>query len=241
MPYKRNYRRKRNFRKKPSIYGTKARFIPRGLATKRYGQVSTKTFYFKASGTIDSDTGTGITQQLWGTQSQPALPGIGLPRRMPNVADAYTFALCYTEYKVLAVKVRIFAANVGSEPGAMPAASGTPGFVAGFNRGDTVVYLDQDIRPGEVMKTDILDVMNLGSCKMVPSRVAKYTKVMYRKKGLPEWGCCDRNVLPINRVPDPWNAAIILLGNNARVAPNVAPLWFYTVTYKIIFRGRSFT
>ena len=101
------------------------------------------------------------------------------------------------------------------------------------------MFLDQDIRPNEPLQTNIVDVMNLGSCKMIPSRTDKHTKMLYRPKGYPEWGSCDRNVPISDREPDKWYGGIYLLGNFAR--PAIRPLWFYTVTYKMIFRGRSFT
>lgn len=228
--------------RKSNIYATKAKFIPKSLAQKRYGQVSTKTFYFKTAGTIDSNNA-GVTSFTWDTQSPPAATApANSPNRMPAVSDAYTFAECYNEYKVLAVKVKLFAANVGTETGTISQTNTTPPIPrqAGYNRGNSVMYLDQDVRPGENLPTDIVNVMTLGSAKMIPSRTAMYTKMLYRKKGVPEWGCCDRNVDEIDRKPDPWFGRIILLGNNARTPTGVSPLWFYTVTYKIIFRGRSY-
>lgn len=245
MPTKRQWQKRRGKRKahRKKIYGTKASFMPRTLALQRYGQVSTRTFYFKASGSINSAPN-GNTLFSWNTQFEPAPPPpTGNPFRMPNIADSYIIAECYSEYKVLAIKVKIFAANVGSEVGAIGSTLPPPApvQVAGFDRGDTVMYLDQEIREGEQPQTNILDVMNLGSCKMLPSRISQYSKVLYRKKGVPEWGCCDRNVPIPNRTPDPWAAAIYLLGNNARIGLGIRPLWFYTVTYKIIFRGRNYT
>lgn len=231
MPYAR--RRRRRVKRKPRIYGTKAQFMPKTLALKRYGQVSTKTFYFKASGTINSNN-VGVVSQQWLTQFPPL--NVGNPNRMPNVADSYTFAECYNEYQILAVKVKIFAANIGTEPGMADAPLPA---VPGFNRGATVMYLDQEVRENEPLQQNIVNVMNLGSAKMIPSRSDQHTKLLYRKKGIPDWGTCDRNVPIADRVPDPWFAGIYLLGNYARVA--VRPLWFYTVTYKVIFRGRSFT
>ena len=240
MPYKKKYT-KRPYKRKPRIYGTKASFMPKQLALKRYGQVSTRTFYFKASGSINSDN-VGDTQYSWLTSTAPVI--VGNPRRMPDIADSYIIAECYSEYKVLAIKVRLFAANIGTEVGQLPSTDPPPPIhprQPGFDRGDTVCYLDQEIRPLEPEASQILNVMNLGSCRMIPSRISKYTKVLYRKKGLPGWGCCDRTVPVAQRVPDPWYAGCFLLGNNARQSLGVRPLWFFTVTYKIIFRGRNFT
>lgn len=240
MPYtRRPFRRRRRapVRRRPRIYGTKPKFMPRMLAAKRYGQVSTKTFYFKSAGQINSDIN-GTVNTSWRTQFGPVTPGD--PNRMPNIADAYTFAECYTEYKVLAIKVKIFAANIGTEGGRLPGPPPTV-IAPGVQRGNTVMYLDQDIRPGEQLPDNITDVMTLGSAKMIPSRVSQYTRTIYRKKGVPEWGCCDRNVPVSDRQPDPWYGGIFILGNNARPLSPQPILWYFTVTYKIIFRGRSFT
>lgn len=223
-------------KKKKSIYGTSSTFIPKELAMEQYGQVSTKTFYFKTAGTINSIAG-GITQRGWTTQDPGATPAD--PFQFPSVGDSLTVAKCYTEYKVLAIRVRVFAANVGAEGGQLPAPGGTPNFIAGFNRGNTVMYLDQDIQDGELPPINIINAMTFGSCRMIPSRCDQYTKILYRPKGQPLWGCCDNNVPVPNRIPDPWRAGVFLLGNNARPTPGVSPLWFYTATYKIIFRGRA--
>lgn len=232
MPYR---RRPRRAKRKPRIYGTKAKFMPKRLALERKGQVSTKTFYFKTAGTLNSTNLTGVTFGRWATQFNPVIPTN--PNRLPVVSDSTTIAECYTEYKVLAVKVRLFAANVGTEFGQIQPGPDFPG----YNRGNTVVYIDQEIRENEPQYANIVDVINLGSAKMIPSRASKFTMTMYRKKGVPEWGCCDRTVPAADRSPDPWYGAIFLLGNNARLTPSVNPLWYYTVTYKIIFRGRAYT
>lgn len=211
----------------------KKSFMPRTLAVKRYNQASTKVFYFKGSGTVNSDN-LGISQVAWLTQHLPLVPGN--PNRMPNVSDAYTVAECYNEYKVLAIRVRIFSANIGTEPGqADPPNPPVPG----FNRGNTIMYIDQDVRPNEPLPNDITNVINYGSARMIPTLSFKHTKFIKRPSGQPLWGCCDRNVPVANRTPDPWFGGVYLLGEFAR--PAIRPLWFYSVTYKIIFRGRSFT
>lgn len=229
--------RRRNYRRKPKIYGTKPKFMPRNLAIKRSAQLSTKTFYFKKSGSINSDNA-GQTSFIWTTQFNPIIPTN--PKRMPIIADSELAAEMYTEYKVLAVKVRLFAANIGTEMGMVQIPPVTQP-IAGYDRGNTITYIDQEIRPNEPLPGNIIEVMNLGSARMIPSRTEKFTRILYRKKGVPEWGCCDRNVPVGNRVPDPWAGGLFLLGNFARLNLGIRPLWFYSVTYKIIFRGRSFT
>lgn len=226
MPTKKYATRRRTRR-------TRKRFMPASLAVKRYNQVSTKVFYFKGSGTINSDPVGNVLQQ-WNTQYPPI--NTGDPQRMPNVADSYTIAECYNSYKILAVKVRLFASNLGTEPGQSDAPNPP---IPGFNRGSTVIYLDQDIRPNTQVPIQITEVINYGSARMIPSRADRWTVTMYRKRGVPEWGTCDRNVSFQDRVPDPWNASVNFLGNFASTTQR--PLWFYVVTYKIIFRGRSYT
>lgn len=227
MVYRRAFRKKR-IKRRTKLYATKASMMSKSLAKKRYGQVSTKTFYFKGAGTIDVGPG-GVTNFAWRTQngadpvSLPLIPG-----------DYSTVAELYQEYKVLAVKVRLFAANIGVE------SDPEIGTNNPFNRGNTVMYIDQDINPNEQAPGLITNVINQGSCRMIPSRCDKYTKVMYRAKGNPDWGCCDTNVPVASRQPDSWFAGIFLLGNNASSNIPNKQLWYYTVTYKVLFRGRNY-
>ncbi len=225
MPYTKKYKKK-TYRKK--------KFMPKGLASKRYQGVSTKTFYFRQSGSINSDL-LGNTRIAWPSQYVPVAPG--LPVSIPEIADSVKVSTIYTEYKVLAVKLRLFAANIGTEPGQIEI--GAPDR-EGFDRGDACIWLDQAALRSETYNPNIVNVINKGSARMIPTRAFKYTKTMYRKQGVPGWGMCDPNVPTADRVPDPWLGSIVLIGNNARTGVGVRPLWFYTITYKIIFRGRNF-
>lgn len=230
-------RHRRRARARRNIYGTKPQFMPRTLAVKKYANLGTRTIYFKRSGTINSNAA-GVTSFVWRTYAGDDTATN--PIRMPEIADSPVAAMMYTEYKVLAIRVRLYAANVGTETGQL-AGGGTPN-VPGFNRGNAITYLDQDIQKDEPVYSDITQVMNTGSARMIPPRVSSFSRVIYRKKGEPSWGCCDRNVDVDDRTPDPWQAGILLLGDNATTAINagIRPLWFYTCTYKIIFRGRNF-
>lgn len=235
MPYKRKYARRKRPRRKP--YGTKASFVPRGLAIKRYNQVSTKVFYFKQSGRLNSDSN-GIVNQSWSTQVEvpPAPPGIPAYFKMPDISDNTLIEQAYTEYKVLALKVRIFPASVGTEPlGGQPAQ--TLPFIPLF-RGNTVMYVDNKVTANTQSPDDIEDVINLGSAKMINSR-RPYTRTLYRPKGYPKWGNCDNNLPVQTRDPDPWWGSCILLANQA--TPSSPTLWFWTATYKVIYRGRTYT
>lgn len=239
------FKGKRTYNKRPykkrNLYGTVARFMPSRLKAERYAQLSTRTFYFKNSGTINSDN-TGHSVASWQTQALGTVvppPNPPNPNKMPLIADSNFVAELYSEYRVEAIKVTIYAANVGTEVGQIRnLGSGLP--FEGFDRGNTVMYLDQEIRPNETLPDTILDTINLGSAKMIPSRVSKYTMTLFRKKGINLWGCCDRNVEVIDRAPDPWYASINLIGQFARQGLGIRPLWFWTATYKITFRGRNF-
>lgn len=77
MPLK--YRPRRRPRRRRNVYGTKARFMPKMLAIKRYNNIATKTFYFKDAGTIAADQ-LGNTIRQWNTLAKPAPP---LPTESP--------------------------------------------------------------------------------------------------------------------------------------------------------------
>lgn len=232
------YKKKTNGykKRKRNLYGTVARFMPNRLKQERSAQVSTRTFFFSSSGTINSDN-SGRTVASWQTQAVNPIPG--LPNRMPLIADSNFVAELYNEYRVEAIKVTIYSANIGTEVGEIRNLGSGPPY-EGFDRGNTVMFFDQEIRPNETLPDNIIDCINIGSCKMIPSRVSKYTRVLYRKKGINLWGCCDRNVEVADRAPDPWYGGIHLIGQFARLGLGVRPLWFFSVTYKISFRGRNF-
>lgn len=226
MPTKKKPAKRRRHRKP---YGTKARFVPKSLAIKRYNEVSTKTFYFKTNGTLVADGG-GRINAAWLTQRRVD-PPTGAPYLAPpNVADFARISACYNEYKILAVRVRLYPANVGTES-ELPGISANP-----FNRGNAIMYTDQTIERGQQIPTEILTVMNYGSAKMFLPRHG-HTRVMYRPKGYPQWGSVDNDTPPNLRKVDPWSGGLFLLLQGA--TPNGPPIFFYQNTYKIIFRGRS--
>lgn len=233
MPFKKSYRRKtnrhaRHARRRRNIYGTRATFVPRGLAIKRANQIQQRVMYFKAAGTIASfpTPATGLAQFGWRTNDQSgAVP-------TPLIPDDFTTAAeLYQEYKILAIRVRIFAANVGAEL----ITTGPP--VTELNRGNTVIYKDNDIKPSEPLPDNIVDVINYGSAKLIPSRVSRWTTNLFRPKGFPKWGCCDPNVPAAERTADAWNGGIFLL--TTQCTPGQT-LWFHQVTYKVAFRGRNY-
>lgn len=218
------YQKRKRYYRRRRIYGTKASFMPKQLSLERYGQVSTRTFWFKQSGTIASDQ-QGRVSKAFATQFPPVVAG--QPYRMPPIADSTTAARMYNEYKVLAIKVRLFSANIGDESAGQ-----------GQFRGNTVTYLEQNVAAwNATLPNQVVQVINRGSCNMIPSRVSKHTRVLYRPKGIPEWGNCDPNTLAADREPDPWKGGLYILGETA--TPSIPILWYYVVTYKMIYRGRT--
>ena len=216
--------RKKNIKKRKGYKKKRAPFMSRGLALKRADQVSTKVFYFKGAGKIAGNPLNQIIED-WATVFFQTAPTAQVVPNIPGDFDSVSDA--YQEYKVLAVRVTLYAANVGSRSAA-----------AGIDGGMVVIYKDQEyINPAtQPPPTQITDVINNGSCKVIPSRVSKWTSTIYRASGNPEWGNCDRNTPPNARIADSWRGVIHLLGQGV----SNAVTWYYTTNYKVVFRGRTY-
>lgn len=211
--------RRRRFgrrRRRNNGLATIPRMMPRALAYKRHNQVSTKTFWFKINGTQQVQA-SGNALGIFRTRGLTDGPA---PQGKPEL-----FTL-YDQYKILAMRLRWFPANVGTEPG-----TNTIG-PAVFLRGDQVVWSDQRIDSSIQIPIFIADVISNASARMINPR-RPYTRVIYRPKGYPEWGSCVNDTTN----PDPWNAAIYQMINSATPIAN-RPLWYYVLTYKVVFRGR---
>lgn len=215
MPYVKKYKPRR-----PPRRAYKKKFIPRGLASKRAQQISTKVFYFKDSGKISGDNAYNA-QASWTTLVwQP-----NQPHPFPNVpGDFNVISRGYLEYKILAIKINLFAANVGSEE------------TLSVARGLTILWKDQDLIEGQTIPSAPLDIINLGSAKVIPSRSSKWSTTIFRSKGNPEWGNCDLDSPTVNKQADSWSGAIHL---DATGVSNTI-LWYWTSSYKVIFRGRAY-
>lgn len=211
-------------------YATKATFVPRSLAIKRYNQVSTKTFYFKGNGTLAAGNG-GNGLAAWSTRTRVSPPPPQQAYLTPGVpADFLRLSRCYNEYKILAIKLVLYPANIGTESD-LPGPSANP-----FQRGNCITYFEQDLSSVQQLPQQITTVMNLGSAMMFMPR-QKHTRVLYRPKGLPQWGQCDSDIPQSQWRLDPWWGGIFWIINNG--TPNGPPIAYYQVTYKVIFRGRS--
>lgn len=231
-------RTKKAYARKRRKYAKKKTFMPRSLAVKRKQQISTKVFYFKSNGWIGTVGSNTNINKAWVTMRAILPPPPPPPLDpypifyVPNIgADYDRVSRVYQEYKILAMVVKLFPANVGTE-------SDAPGITANpFNRGNSVTYVDNSIDPGTVSYNAIDQVMNLGSAKMLMSR-HRHTRTIYRPSGNNVWGSCDPNAPVRTRVSDPWRGGIYLVAND--VTPGMPRVWFYTVTFKVIFRSRNF-
>lgn len=227
MPYNRTYRRRfryaRRYRKRtthPSGFATRPRMMPKSLARKRFNQVSTKVFWFKDNGQIQNNIG-GFYQRNFVTQDIIS----PIPQGFASVTNLYD------EYKVLAMKIKFFPANVGIEPDSSLFAS------AGLLRGDAIVWSDQrpDNNPPATISS-ISDKINQASCRMLNPR-RPYTRTIYRSTGNPDWA----GTAVLSNTPDSWNGVISIFGQNTTpVNPPAAPitLWYWTRQYKVLCRGR---
>lgn len=220
MPYtRRTFRRRRRapYTRRPRRgYGalaTRPRMMPRSYAFKRHNQVATKVFWFKINGQLSTPPVVENAYYAFRTTGLTLNP----PAQLQNV-----FGL-YDQYKVLGISLRWFPVNVGTEPGQTFEQSI-------LNRGDMIVWSDQRFEPNAVEPVNISEVINNASARMIDPR-RRYTRSLYRPRGEPIWGSCQQ---PGND-PDPWDGAIQMLVN--RATPS-RPLWYYTMTYKVLVRGR---
>lgn len=222
MPFvtRRRFRRRRApARRRVQGLATVPRMMPRTYAMRRKNQVATKVFWFKLNGQLSSQPILDYNYFAFRSRGFTTEPGGGastVPQR-----DAI-FSL-YDQFKVLAISVKWFPCNVGTEPGQVL----SQGI---FNRGDHVIWSDQRFDDSATIPIQISEVLNHGSARMIQPRRFQ-ARTMYRPKGHPEWGSCEAP----QTIQDSWNGAIQMLVNNVTPA---RPLWYYTLTYKVLVRGR---
>lgn len=215
---------RKTYKKKRRTAGlaTRPKFVPRKLATKRWHGVDTKIFYFKRNATALAD-GDGVYYNSFRARELT-----------DNPADYPQFTLLksiYDQYKVLAIQVKFYPANVGIEPHDTLLLTDYT-----LLRGQTVVWNDQRT-DNTVVPTQISQVINNASMHMCNSR-RPFKRTIYRAKGFPEWGAIQPPA-----TDDSWGGSIQVLTTGATAAsitpPVTAPLlWYFTVSYKVIFRSR---
>lgn len=229
MPFRRRfnyaprYRRRRynNFRKRGVGLATRPRMMSRAYKWKRYNQVDTRTAWFKINGTI----GINANQSQYYEFRTSFLPSSN-----PNGWSQYT--TLYDQYKILGFVYKLFPSNVGTEATSQV---GQPSIH--FNRGDHCLWLDQRFDPNVVQPSQIGEVINTASARLINPR-RPYKISIWRPRGKPQWGS-TRDIINNG---DAWTGSINHLINGA--TPQLPPLlpkpcYFYTIQYKVIFRGRQ--
>jgi hypothetical protein len=214
MPYTRRPNRRK--RRAPA----RKKFVPRGLAAKRAQALDTKVFYFKTNGVGQTDQA-GQMFQKWNSRAVTQTPGA--------FPQFQAVSAIYDQFKVLAIRVRFYPANVGVE--SHDTLIGTD---LTLIRGNTINWLDQ--RADDLFApSSIAEVINDASMRMVNSR-RPFSRTIFRGRGFPEWGAIQNTALN-----DSWNGSISVLTVDASPAPITGPaptLYYWTANYKVIFRAR---
>lgn len=222
MPFVRRPNRRRNRRRRIPGLATRPRMMPRTLALKRSQQVDTRVFWFKQNATITNSPNAFQYYEFRTTKLAAEPP--------PSFTALRTM---YDQYKILGFKIRYFPANVGIEPHAT-----RPGQTGDLTlmRGNHCLWVDQRYDPNVQLPTSIGEVINTASARLINPR-RPYAISIWRPKGKYVWGSCK----DINSNPDPWNGTINHIVEDATISvPPAGPLtiYFYTIQWKVIFRGR---
>lgn len=219
MPYKRNYRRRKT--RRGGALATRPRMMTRTKAFKRLNQVSTHVMYFKTNGVINTPIIPAVTRYL-------EFRGV---QALGNIPQFQGQSQYYDQYKLLGFKVRWFPANVGIE-----SHDATLGTDFTLKRGNQVIWSDQRFDPAQPQPTAISDIINTASARLINPR-RPYSRALWRPKGKYIWGSMKDYA---TTGADPWTGVIqqfIQDSTNSTVA-NPATLFFYTIMYKVVFRGR---
>lgn len=214
-------RRRRRYNNASRAIATVPRMMSRSYRWKRMNQVDTRTAWFKVNGTIGINAN---TSQYYEFRTS------FLASTNPNGWAQYT--TLYDQYKILGFTYRLFPSNVGTEATSQV---GQPSIH--FNRGDHCLWIDQRFDPNVVQPTQIGEVINTASARLINPR-RPYKMSIWRPRGKPQWGS-TRDILQNG---DPWTGSINHLINGA--TPQLPPLlpkacYFYTLQFKVIFRGRQ--
>lgn len=217
MPRTRKSRSRRRSRRKSG-----RRMMTRARANRRFQQVDIRHFWFKFNSEI-----VAVAKLNTRFQPEPALYDIESLRRLFYI---------YDEYKVLGYTVKLFPSNIGTE------SSNIPGSGVAFERGNHVVWSDQNWPSGTVSTpVNIAEIINTASARMINPR-KPYSRSIWRPSGHATWTSTeqDSNGNPLEI--DDWSPCINLFYQDASNTTTPGPpmcLWFYTVQYKVAMRGRK--
>lgn len=217
--YRRKSRKSRRGRRK--ITAAVPQMMSRYRAKKRFQQVDARPFWFKYNGEILAQ---GSLHHVF--RADPILY---------NIVSFQRLAKVYDEYQVQGFKLRLFPANVGTE------SHDPPGSDRAFFRGNHIIWSDQDqlAGPGPVI-TQIREVINIASAKMINPR-RPYSRSVWRPYGHPEWASTEDNGSGIVIETDQWQSSInhFYQDASALTGPNELALFFITIQFKVLFRGRK--
>ena len=230
MPFRRrrfNYRRRRpayRRRKLQTGLAVVPRLMSRSYRFKRMNQVDTRTAWFKYNGTIDLND-----QPFQYYEFRTA----SLYASNPN--GWQEFLRLYDQFKILGFTYKLFPANVGTEPFSNQG-SAVPGAPFYLNRGNHCIWSDQRLDGTVQSPTTIAEVINTASARLINAR-RPYTRSIWRPKGKPLWGS-TRNLI---QQPDTWTGVInhLIEGGTQQAQGVLKPIYYYTVTFKVCFRGRQ--
>lgn len=229
--FQRRSKRRVRFKRNPGQLATRPRLMSSTQASKRYHQVSTRVFWFNANRTFVLNSAS--------YQFDP----LDVQRIITVNPKGFAEALAlYDQYKVLGMVLKLFPANIGTEATAGDSFSvpiGQPTW--NINRGNHVMYIDQRKEPVGTAPTSISQIINRGSARMINPRRPWKTSI-WRPKGKPIWGSCK----DISTNPDSWSGQIChfceggsIIPNSSTGTPQTWTVFYYTLTWKVIFRGRQ--
>lgn len=241
MPFFKKTYRSNRFKKryKPKKWGlsTVPRMMTYNRFKQRWNQVDSRVFWMKTNGTINLND-QDYQYYSFPVQRLTAQVGINPPVSLPPNG---WLQLCemYDQYKVLGVTYSLFPANVGIEP---TGGSGTTNQSIYLNRGNHCVWIDQRADTSVQAPTSISNIISTSSARIINAR-RPYKVSIYRPKGRNIWGSCkDYDSIPPEQRLDPWNGLInhfIEGGSKPNQTPTgTLPIFYYTLQYKVVFRGR---
>jgi len=221
MPYARRRKSRKSRRSRRKVTAGGPRLMGRGLKHKRFNQVDVRPFWFKFNSTIN-----------WFKEGNHVFT---IDAELYNISQFRLVLPLYDEYKVMGFVVRLFPANVGIES-ADPTGQGRH-----YSRGNHILMSDQNWPSGGAI-TSISSVINQASAKMISSRHF-HKRAIFRPYGLNTWTTTEQDSNGLVEESDPWSPAISLYHEDAsdtiQDPDGIKKLWYYTIQYKVLFRGRK--
>ena len=235
MPIRRrfNFRRRFRPRRRNNYYkgglATRPRMMGRGRFFRRWNQVDARVFWFKSNGTFN----------LNNNEYQY------IPYKVQDISSNYNpqgFQEClqlYDQYKVLGMVYRLFPANLQSDPTAgglqQPPVGNAPIVML---RGNHCVWIDQRLDPNVQVPTSVGDIISTASARLIDPR-RPYKVSIWRPKGRPTWG----STKDIGSRPDQWTGVINhFCEGGTRIVGippnNEYPVYYWTLQWEVVFRGR---